>query len=97
MGSYEGRWWVYVIECRGDRLYTGITTDVNARYRAHCSGRGARFTRAFPPVQLVASAPFAGRSEAASAEFAVKRVPAREKVKVLARLSAQATMDQRMH
>lgn len=40
---------VYMLRCKGDRIYTGYAVDVQARYEEHCSGRGAKFTRAFPP------------------------------------------------
>ena len=47
-------WFVYLLECRNGSLYTGISNDVVARYVAHASGKGARYTRANPPVRLVA-------------------------------------------
>ena len=77
-------WWVYIIECRGARFYTGITNDVEQRYRAHAEGRGARFTKAFPPVRLVATAQFSSKSEAARVEAAIKRVPRDRKCRELA-------------
>ena len=40
---------VYMLRCKGDRIYTGYAVDVQARYEEHCCGRGAKFTRAFPP------------------------------------------------
>ena len=40
---------VYMLRCKGNRIYTGYAVDVDARYEEHCSGRGARFTKAFPP------------------------------------------------
>src|SRR5690606_34591935 len=46
-------WYLYILECAGGRLYTGITVDVEARYRAHAQGRGAKFTRSFPPSRIL--------------------------------------------
>ncbi|TXK66008.1 GIY-YIG nuclease family protein [Alkalisalibacterium limincola] len=43
-------WWVYLLECRGGRIYTGVARDVEQRLRAHAAGTGARFTRAHPPA-----------------------------------------------
>ena len=40
---------VYMLRCKGNRIYTGYAVDVQARYEEHCCGRGAKFTRAFPP------------------------------------------------
>lgn len=67
-------WWVYVLQCRGNRLYTGIARDPHARYQQHVSGKGARFTRAFPPEQLLASRAFATQSEALREEARIKRL-----------------------
>jgi len=75
----DGGWWLYLIECQGGSLYTGITTDVEARYAAHCAGKGARYTRMYPPVRLLAAQSFPNRSEASKAEHAMKQRTAAEK------------------
>ena len=66
-------WVVYLMLCRGGRLYCGITTDLASRWAAHVAGKGARFTRAFPPVSIVAATRVAARGEALSLEAQVKR------------------------
>jgi putative endonuclease len=48
-----GSWFVYVVRCRDGSLYTGISTDVEARIARHNAGDGARYTRARRPVQLL--------------------------------------------
>jgi putative endonuclease len=73
-------WCVYLIECRNGAWYAGITNDLDARYAAHVAGKGARYTRANPPVRLLGSRPFADRSEASRAEWAVKRLPRAKKL-----------------
>ncbi|MET0255304.1 MAG: GIY-YIG nuclease family protein [Luteibacter sp.] len=73
-------WCVYLIECRNGAWYAGITNDLEARYAAHVAGRGARYTRANPPVRLLGSRPFADRAEASRAEWAVKRLPKAKKL-----------------
>lgn len=72
-------WYVYLIECTNGSLYTGISNDVLARYDAHRSGRGARYTRANPPKQLVLVIEYPSRSEAAKAEYRIKQLPSAEK------------------
>ncbi|MCF7221231.1 GIY-YIG nuclease family protein [Marilutibacter chinensis] len=67
-------WFVYLIECRGARIYTGIATDVERRYREHAAGKGARFTRAWPPERLLARFEYPDRSAASRAEHAIKRL-----------------------
>lgn len=70
----ESPWFLYLIECRDGSIYTGITVDVAARYAAHASGKGARYTRAHPPVRLLASVPFPDRSSASRAEYRIKQL-----------------------
>jgi putative endonuclease len=72
-------WYLYMLECAGGRLYTGIALDVEARYKAHAEGRGAKFTRSFPPTRIVLVQSFANRSEASKAEYALKRLSPAEK------------------
>ena len=68
-------WFLYVVECQDGTLYTGITTDVERRVHEHNhSTRGARYTRARRPVELVAVWEHESQSEAASAEYAFKQL-----------------------
>ncbi len=77
-------WVLYLIECAGDRLYAGITNDLPARFAAHQAGRGARFTKAFAPLRIVAAAQMDSRSQALKAECALKRRPRADKLRFLA-------------
>lgn len=76
-------WYLYLLECKGGYLYAGITTDLEARFKVHTQGRGARFTRANPPIRLVGSVPFSDRSAASKAEWAIKQVPRAKKAAFL--------------
>jgi DNA-binding protein HU-beta len=76
----QSTWHIYMIECADGSLYTGITTDVARRFGVHVSGKGARYTRSHKPVRLVASCPVGSRSQAASAEAAIKRMPRTKKI-----------------
>ena len=73
-------WYVYLIECRGGSLYTGIATDVARRYAEHAAGKGARYTRAHPPLRLLAQFAYPDRATASRAEHAIKQLsPARKR------------------
>ena len=72
-------WFVYLIECEGGSIYTGIAIDVEARYAAHKSGKGARYTRSHPPRRLLAAIEYADRSAASKAEYRIKRLSPSEK------------------
>jgi putative endonuclease len=77
-------WFLYLIECADGSLYTGIATDVEARFCAHASGKGARYTRARKPLRVLASFELAGRSEALRAEYRVKRLSVQQKRALIA-------------
>ncbi|MEJ0004082.1 MAG: GIY-YIG nuclease family protein [Pararobbsia sp.] len=72
-------WYLYLIECVDDSIYTGIAVDVDARYQQHLNGTGARYTRSHAPRRLLARFEMADRSMASKAEYAVKRMPAAAK------------------
>jgi putative endonuclease len=73
-------WWVYVLACRGERLYCGVSPDVEARLRAHAAGRGAKFTRAHPPERLLAARALPDRGAAQAEEARLKRLPRARKL-----------------
>ena len=72
-------WYLYLLECTDGSIYTGITVDVEARYSAHATGRGARYTRSHPPVRVLASIEYPDRASASKAEYAMKQLTAAEK------------------
>ncbi|WP_175683464.1 GIY-YIG nuclease family protein [Burkholderia cenocepacia] len=73
-------WFLYLIECADDSVYTGITTDVAARFDEHASGKGARYTRSRKPRAVLASFALPDRSSASRAEYWVKRLtPAKKR------------------
>jgi putative endonuclease len=72
-------WFLYLLECSDGSIYTGIATDVQARFDKHASGTGARYTRSRKPVRVLASFELVGRSDASRAEYWVKRLPAVDK------------------
>ncbi len=70
-----GTWWVYMIECRGGKIYTGVAKDPDCRFRVHASGKGAAYTRMNPPVALLARKACASRGAALAEEAALKKLP----------------------
>lgn len=67
-------WWIYCIYCKGDGIYVGISNDVMKRYRRHCTGNGALYTKTHPPVFLFGSKPFPSRKDARKEEIRVKKL-----------------------
>jgi predicted GIY-YIG superfamily endonuclease len=77
-------WFVYVVRCGDDSLYTGVSTDVEARVAVHNDGRGARYTRSRRPVTLVYVERRRSRSAALRRELAIKALPRSAKLALIA-------------
>jgi putative endonuclease len=77
-------WFVYILNCRGGRLYTGVAVDVEQRFAQHLAGKGARFTRAFPPEAILASWCCANRRIALQLEYAIKQLSVAQKRALIA-------------
>ena len=73
-------WWLYVLECRGGVLYTGIAKDVDLRFAAHVKGAGARFTRMYRPLRILARVPMRTKGAALRAEYALKQASRADKL-----------------
>jgi len=73
------------VRCADGTLYAGSTTDVEARAEAHNSGRGARYTSARRPVEVVYQEACGSRSAALKREHALKRLTRTEKEALIRR------------
>ncbi len=80
------KWFVYLVRCSDQSLYTGITTDPQKRIAAHNSNTGgAKYTRARQPVRLVYLEEAASRSAACKREYAIKQMSVDQKNSLIAR------------
>jgi putative endonuclease len=77
-------WYVYIVKCCDDSLYTGITVDVDRRILEHnTSNKGAKYTRSRRPVKLVHIETYDNRSNASKRESAIKKLNRSEKLILL--------------
>jgi predicted GIY-YIG superfamily endonuclease len=60
-----------------------VAIDVAARFEAHCTGKGARYTRGRGPLSIVARARCGERGDALSIEASFKRLSRPEKDEIL--------------
>ena len=79
----EKQWVLYILECGDGTLYTGITDDLEKRFEAHCSGRGAKYTRGRGPLTLRYRESCADHSAALRREYAVKQLSRGEKLALI--------------
>ena len=68
----DKRWHVYIIECKDNKLYTGVTNNLESRIKQHNRGSGCRFTKYRIPIRLVYSEELSTRSEALIREAEIK-------------------------
>ncbi len=66
-------WWIYFVRMPDQRLYCGISTDVERRFLQHKKGTGAKALRGKSPLSLVWSQPVGNRSQASQLEYALKQ------------------------
>ena len=76
-------WYVYILRCGDDTLYTGITDDVDKRFAAHAAGKGAKYTRGRGPLTLVHTEELPDKSAALKREIAIKKLTRDEKLRLI--------------
>ena len=86
MKSISATWQVYIILCSDRSLYTGITKNIERRYRQHKEGKNAKYFRGWDPLDIVYLENGHTRSTAAKREAAIKALSRAEKT-VLAGLA----------
>ena len=77
-------YYIYILECADNTLYTGYTNDLDNRLKAHNAGKGAKYTKSRLPVKLVYSESFDDKKEAMSREWFIKhRLTREEKLELI--------------
>ncbi len=80
--SFE-MYYVYLMLCDDDSIYTGITTDVARRFEEHKNGTGGRYTRSHKVVRVIYSEQLADRSQALKREAEIKAWPKTKKMELI--------------
>ncbi|MGV3488425.1 MAG: GIY-YIG nuclease family protein [Tuberibacillus sp.] len=81
---------VYILECADGTLYTGSTNDMERRFKAHQSGKAAKYTRGRLPVKPVYIEICGTKGEALSREMAIKALTRKEKQELIMEGGANA-------
>lgn len=74
------KWFLYILRCADQSLYTGVTKDLDRRLKKHSEGKAARYTRTRLPVEMVYRETCRSRTEALIRECAVKALPKAKKL-----------------
>jgi len=78
-------YYVYIVKCSDDTLYTGIATELERRIEEHnSSDKGSKYTRVRRPVSLVYREEYPDRSAASKREYEIKKKMSRaEKLELI--------------
>lgn len=76
----DEKWYIYIVRCSDDTLYTGITTNVERRIKQHNEGKGAKYTMGRGPVALVKFFTRNTKGEALKLEYHIKQLSKEEKL-----------------
>lgn len=90
MGAILMDWFVYMIRCSDNTLYTGISNDVIRRFSQHTDNRGAKYFRGRSPECLIYVEGGHDRSSAAKREVAIKKLSRDRKMKLIEAVSNEA-------
>ncbi|TCV89134.1 GIY-YIG nuclease family protein [Testudinibacter aquarius] len=72
-------WSVYLLHCSNQAFYCGISNQPEQRFKAHLAGKGAKFTRMHPPLEMRLVYQALSRAEASRLEAKIKRLSAAQK------------------
>ncbi len=76
-------WYIYLIRCENNSLYTGITTDLKKRFNAHKIGKGAKYTKIFKPVRIEVAFEVENKSSALKVEIYIKKKAVSQKTQLI--------------
>ena len=77
------KWVLYIIKCRDNSLYTGITTDLDKRIKCHNEGKASKYTRSKIPVKVVYKRSFKNESSARKEEIRIKQLARKDKLELI--------------
>ena len=76
--------YTYIVECADGTLYTGWTTNVQKRVKAHNEEKsGAKYKKAKRPVKLVYYEGYETKEEAMRREYAIKQLTRKQKLELI--------------
>ena len=76
-------WYVYILKCRKNYIYTGLTNNIEKRLKEHERGTGSKFVRPDKPVKPVKTIPCENASEARKLEYRLKSLKRSAKIEFL--------------
>lgn len=77
-------YYVYMLRCSDNSIYTGITTDIERRFSEHMGSlKGAKYTKSRKPVKIETAFSVASKSDALKIEIQIKKLTKSNKEKLI--------------
>lgn len=74
------QWFVYILECQNESIYTGITNDIDNRMKVHKSGKGSKYVASKKFKRLLYTIKAADKIDAAKMEYKIKQLKRNDKI-----------------
>ncbi len=75
--------YVYILKCKDNTLYTGFTVNLEKRIETHNKGIGSKYTRGRIPVKLIYKEEYMTKSEALKREYEIKKLTKKQKINII--------------
>ncbi|MDP3880596.1 MAG: GIY-YIG nuclease family protein [bacterium] len=76
-------YFVYVLLCKNNSLYTGVTNNIERRFQEHKNSKGGHYTSAFKADKILYKEKHPDKSSALKREKQIKSWSRQQKIKVL--------------
>ena len=77
-------WYTYLIGCEDKSIYTGMTNNLEERFRRHKSGKGGHYTMSHKPLKILYCEEFESKKDAMRREAEIKRWTREKKLRLIA-------------
>ncbi len=85
----DKKYYTYVLLTKDNTLYCGYTDNVEKRFEAHLSGKGAKYTMVHKPEKIIYTACFSTKSEAMKEEYRIKHLSREEKLNFIKKFTTK--------
>ena len=77
-------YYTYMIRCKDNSIYTGMTNNIDERFNKHLSGVGAKYTKTHIPDKIEAVWRSKDKSLACKLEYQLKHLTKQQKEEIIA-------------
>ena len=77
--NIKKNYYIYMLRCSDNSIYTGIAIDYNKRFKEHTSQKGAKYTKNRLPQKIERVWKIEGRSSASKIEYFIKSLNKKQK------------------